>query len=48
MRKIDLSLKASMAQFEDLQFWNRGTISERLAKMELLDLFRFDGSSGPM
>ena len=48
MRKIDLSLKASMARFEDLQFWNRGTISERSAEMEFLDIFLFDGPSGPM
>ena len=41
--------KSIMARFEDLQFWNRGTISDRLAKMDFLGLFlRFDGSSGPM
>ena len=46
VRKSDFSQKGIVALFEDLQFWNRGIISDRLAKR--IFFLRFDGSSGPM
>ena len=49
MRKNVFFLKkAIMARFQDLHFWNRFIILDKLAKMEFLGIFLFYGSSGPM
>ena len=38
-RKSDFSQEAIMARYEDKQFWNRGTILERLAEIKFLGLY---------